>query len=109
MRVKSTDGVVLEVQDRPGLSGCGCDVFPEHTVLICHANGFHGRIFAPVTDALPVEWRRVTFDFRGHGMSSLPSGASLDWGAFAQDVLAVVDALGLRGCTAIGHSLVGAV
>ena len=86
--VPSTDGVTLQVHDH--------GVLPAHsplrtctTVLLAHANGFHGRAFDPVVDALFRGWgggggggdgdggiRIVTFDFRGHGGSTAPAEQS---------------------------------
>jgi pimeloyl-ACP methyl ester carboxylesterase len=76
-------------------------------VLLAHATGFHGRVWAPVARRLVAAGRRVcSFDFRGHGDSDRsPDG--YHWEGFATDVLAVVDALGLAGdpaLLAVGHS-----
>jgi pimeloyl-ACP methyl ester carboxylesterase len=69
-------------------------------VLLAHPTGFHGRIWAPVAARLVAAGRRVwSFDFRGHGDSDTPdpSGDAYTWGGFADDVLAVVDHLGVGG------------
>lgn len=76
-------------------------------VLLAHPTGFHGRIWAPVVERLVAADRAVwSFDFRGHGDSDeSPDGYA--WPYFAQDVLAVVDHLGLGGrrdLVAAGHS-----
>ena len=42
-----------------------------------------------------------------HKRFALPGGADLHWQRMADDVLAVQDALGLRGCLGCGHSLGG--
>jgi pimeloyl-ACP methyl ester carboxylesterase len=78
-----------------------------HPVLLAHPTGFHGLTWAPVAARLVARGRRVwSFDFRGHGDSDrTPDG--YPWSAFADDVLAVVDHLGLRGgptLLACGHS-----
>lgn len=98
-RVPSTDGVVLEVQvhepepEPPsspagGVQGAVQVSGGEHsagerpaasTVLLAHANGFHGRVFDPAVEALMRAGRSagiarvVTFDFRAHGGSTSPA------------------------------------
>lgn len=89
IRVPSTDGVILEVQDH-GLSPPDANDHDRTndrttTILLAHANGFHGRVFDPAVDAL-MRWgksshggggggniRVVTFDFRAHGASTAPT------------------------------------
>jgi pimeloyl-ACP methyl ester carboxylesterase len=93
----STDGVVVVVHD---LGGDG------PPLLLCHATGFHGRVWQPVADRLP---HRHCFapDLRGHG-DTPPGHGDLAWDGFADDVLAVVDVLGLANVLAVGHSKGGA-
>jgi pimeloyl-ACP methyl ester carboxylesterase len=78
-----------------------------HPVLLAHPTGFHGLTWAPVAARLVVRGRRVwSFDFRGHGDSDR-SRDGYHWAEFTDDVLAVVDHLGLRGeatLLACGHS-----
>jgi pimeloyl-ACP methyl ester carboxylesterase len=77
------------------------------SVLLAHPTGFHGLTWAPVAVRLVATGRRVwSFDFRGHGDSDRSPDA-YRWSEFADDVLAVVDHLGLRGEPALlacGHS-----
>jgi len=98
--VESTDGVRLAVHElggaRPG----------ARPLLLCHATGFHGRVWRALAEALP-ERRCIALDFRGFGDSTEPAGA-LSWNGFADDVLAVVDALDLGPVQAVGHSKGGA-
>ncbi|MCZ7528680.1 MAG: alpha/beta hydrolase [Acidimicrobiia bacterium] len=76
-------------------------------VLLSHATGFHGLVWAPVAERLVAAGRRVwSWDFRGHGDSE-PSPAGYDWEGFADDALRVVTHLGLAGepsLLAAGHS-----
>jgi len=79
--------------------------------LLAHPTGFHGRCWAPVAAALVQAGRRVwSLDFRGHGDSDrCPDGYS--WHGFADDILTVVDHLGVRGASGllgVGHSKGGA-
>jgi pimeloyl-ACP methyl ester carboxylesterase len=78
-----------------------------HSVLLAHPTGFHGLTWAPVAARLVARGRRVrSFDFRGHGDSDR-STSGYRWSEFADDVLAVIDDLRLRGeptLLACGHS-----
>jgi pimeloyl-ACP methyl ester carboxylesterase len=79
-------------------------------VLLAHATGFHGRIWAPVAARLVPAGRRVwSFDFRGHGNSDAPApvAGAYTWDGFAADAVAVADHLGVAGDPALlacGHS-----
>ncbi len=97
--VASTDGITIAVHD---LGGDG------PPLLLCHATGFHGRVWLPVARALGPRAHAFAPDLRGHGDSPVPEGFAMDWWGFAHDVLAVVDALGLQGGVAAGHSKGGA-
>jgi len=77
-------------------------------VLLAHATGFHGLVWAPVAERLVAAGPRVwSFDFRGHGDSDRSPGLDYHWDRFAEDILAVVEQLGLAGdprLLAAGHS-----
>lgn len=76
-------------------------------ILFAHATGLHGRCWAPVAARLH-GWRAWALDFRGHGDSSKPRDLDYAWQGFADDVLAVVDRLGLDRPAGVGHSKGGA-
>lgn len=77
-------------------------------LLMCHATGFHGRTWIPTAKRLNGDFHCVAFDFRGHGSSELPDGADLNWSSFAQDLLAVIQAISPdEPVRAVGHSLGG--
>lgn len=102
MLVPSTNGVTLRVHDLGG-----DDASPS--LLLCHATGFHGLVWSPLAAILSERYRVFSLDFRGHGDSSLPTdGRGLRWEGFGDDVLALIDALGLERPFAIGHSKGGA-
>ncbi|MBX3027397.1 alpha/beta hydrolase [bacterium] len=62
--------------------------------LLHHANGFCKGTWAEVADALRDRFRVVALDARGHGDSSRPEGAgAYDWPRFAEDLVAVAEAL----------------
>lgn len=98
-RLASTDGVELALHD---LGGDG------PTVLLCHPTGFHGLVWAPVAAALAPVAHCWALDFRGHGDATLPRGGDMAWRGMADDVLAVVDRLGIGAGLAAGHSMGGA-
>lgn len=86
-------------------------------LLVAHATGFHARCYRSLAAALAGKFRVVGFDCRGHGHSGAPSLDAdgegripgMAWERFADDALAVVDALHLVGATAFGHSCGGTV
>lgn len=98
MKIESTNGVELHVHD---LGGDGPDL------VMAHANGFHGAVWGPMAERL-TGFRRWSVDLRAHGDSVLPPGTPLVWDDFADDVLAVVDGMGLDHPFGVGHSLGGA-
>ena len=98
MRVRSTNHVTLQVHD---LGGDGPDL------LFAHATGFHGRVWEPLARHL-TGFRMWSLDMRAHGDSTAPVDRPLEWEGFADDVLAVVDELGLDHPYGVGHSKGGA-
>ncbi|MEY2475780.1 MAG: hypothetical protein QOG87_1095 [Actinomycetota bacterium] len=98
-RVTTPDGNQVAVHDFGGTGP---------TLLLAHATGFHGRVWAPV--AAQLGFRCVAFDERGHGDSDPAPGGDYDWHGFATDALAVIDGLDLGGpVLAAGHSCGGAL
>jgi pimeloyl-ACP methyl ester carboxylesterase len=77
-------------------------------LLMAHATGFHGRMFAPVAAALSALYRCVAFDERGHGDTPAPDDGVFDWHGFAADALDAIDAAGLERPFGVGHSAGGA-
>ena len=94
------DGVKISYAD---LGGSG------PPLVMVHATGFHGHIWAPVADRLHGDFHCFSLDLRGHGDSGAPPGLNFAWEGFAQDVRSVVEALGLDRPRAVGHSLGGAI
>jgi pimeloyl-ACP methyl ester carboxylesterase len=93
--VTTADGAAITVHD---LGGDGTPL------VLAHATGFHGLTWAPAARHLADVSRSISFDQRGHGLSSLPPGWDFDWEGLATDVLTVVDALGVDRPYAAGHS-----
>jgi pimeloyl-ACP methyl ester carboxylesterase len=92
----AANGTTLAVWDWAG---------PGDTLLLTHANGFHGRCWDQMVALLP-EYRCLAVDLRGHGRSDKPAPPA-DWRAFGEDLAAVAREFGLRGAIGIGHSIGG--
>jgi pimeloyl-ACP methyl ester carboxylesterase len=108
LQVPSTDGVTLALID---LGGDG------PPLLFCHPTGFHGMTWAPLAEHLAGVAHGWALDFRGHGDSTSPASMDFAWDGMADDVLAVIDHLGLADAAegdgtgrvrAVGHSMGGA-
>ena len=76
-------------------------------LLIAHATGFLGTVYAPLAAGLGDHFRVVALDFRGHGWSSRPDNGDFNWDRMTFDLLAVADRLGPPPITGFGHSLGG--
>ena len=96
---RSTDGVEVAVHD---LGGSG------PPLLLAHAAGFCGGAYAPLAAGLASRFHCWAVDLRGHGRTVTPAEVDFAWSGFADDVLAVVDRLGLEGAAGFGHSSGGA-
>ncbi len=88
------------------------DQTSPHTLLIAHANGFHGQMYRAFAQALGDDVRVFALDFRGHGDSDAPADLDgFEWSGMTDDAGAVVEhlnALGMDRLHAFGHSLGGA-
>lgn len=95
------DGLTLALHEHGGAG---------RPTLLCHATGFHGAVWEPLSAALGEGFERWAVDFRGHGASTVPPGQPLDWAAMASDVLTVLDALDVPvgELLGVGHSMGGA-
>ena len=61
--VTAPDGVALAVHEHGG---------DGRPTLLCHATGFHGAVWEPMSSALGEGFERWAIDFRGHGASEVP-------------------------------------
>jgi pimeloyl-ACP methyl ester carboxylesterase len=78
----------------------------EDCIFLSHPTGFLGAVWKPLLvrlRRLGVTSRLVTYDQRGHGLSSKPDD-QYAWERFIEDTIGVMRALGVQGVVAIGHS-----
>lgn len=76
-------------------------------MLLLHALGERGTDWAPVMHRLAESFWVMAVDLRGHGDSSWPGIYSFQ--AMCDDVIDVLDRLGLHTVSLVGHSMGGAV
>jgi pimeloyl-ACP methyl ester carboxylesterase len=73
-------------------------------IVLLHATGFLGRIYAPIASALTRIGHVYSYDQRGHGDSSSAPDGEYDWQRTMDDLAAFIIAMGFRGARAFGHS-----
>ncbi|MEA4811068.1 MAG: alpha/beta hydrolase [Anaerolineaceae bacterium] len=75
-------------------------------ILLLHGLALEGRIWRPMIEAYESQVRFIAPDLRGHGMSSVgeADGSLLQ---IAEDVKALLDALGIEKVCMLGHSMGG--
>jgi pimeloyl-ACP methyl ester carboxylesterase len=76
-------------------------------IVFSHANGFNARTYRSVLAPLAGELRIVAYDLRGHGRSTLPAKVEgrEGWSAFADDVVALTEAVAQGPVVLAGHSM----
>jgi pimeloyl-ACP methyl ester carboxylesterase len=74
-------------------------------VILVH--GYSGRLefMAELADSLMREFRVVALDVRGFGQSDTPDGAPFYGNPMADDVIGLLDHLGIRRAHLVGHSM----
>ena len=96
----SSDGVELAIHD---LGGEG------PPLLFVHATGFHGRCYTRIAEQLGDIRHCWAPDLRAHGDSTIPADDRFHWSGMADDLCAVLDALGIdEPVDFVGHSMGGA-
>lgn len=79
-----------------------------HPVVFANSLGTDLRLWDAVIPLLPQGLRVIRFDKRGHGLSSCPPGPySID--DLVTDTVALLDHLGIAGCTFVGLSVGGMI
>jgi pimeloyl-ACP methyl ester carboxylesterase len=77
-------------------------------LLLIHGLGSSGRDWEKQIDSFAKEFRVITFDLRGHGLSGKPPGP-YSIGMFANDTLALIAALKIAPLHMVGISMGGMV
>jgi pimeloyl-ACP methyl ester carboxylesterase len=72
-------------------------------LLLVHGTGMVAQVWSPVAAELQDSFRVLALDRRGHGESDKPE-TGYQRTDIAADIGGVIDALGIEGCAAIGHS-----
>ncbi len=98
-RVRSADGVEIAYAERAG---------GPLAIVFVHGGLADRTFWAPQFAGLPKEYRLVALDLAGHGASGR-GRARWTMAAWAEDVRAVADALGLKRMVLVGNSLGGPV
>lgn len=82
---------------------------PERAVdiLFLHANGFNAMTYRQLLAPLAAEgFHTMAIDQRGHGLSRLSTGIEgHSWMQYADDLIALIDALGVMPRVLAGHSM----
>ncbi len=74
-------------------------------IIVLHATGFLGRIYAPIASALTRIGHVYSYDQRGHGDSSPAPDGQYDWQRTMDDLAGFIIAMGFGGgVRAFGHS-----
>lgn len=99
----SADGLTLRFRDYQGSA--------ERPPVLCIPGLTRNcRDFEPIADAFAGEWRIICPDLRGRGMSDYArDSASYQPRQYADDIVALLDHLGLEQVVAVGTSLGGIV
>jgi pimeloyl-ACP methyl ester carboxylesterase len=77
-------------------------------VVLLHGFPLSGTIWQSQLQALSDQFRVIAPDLRGHGQSPAPPGV-YEMETLARDVLALLDALGVKRAVILGHSMGGYV
>lgn len=76
-------------------------------VVFVHSFSGNSTHWTPQLSHPRARRRATAFDLRGHGKSAAPANGDYRIEAFAEDIGAVADALGLQRFVIVGHSLGG--
>ena len=110
--IPTLPGITSQMIQTPRLAvhtlSCGPD--DGVPVLFVHGNGASATFWEETMLALPAGLRAIAPDLRGYGDTEpLPVDATLGLGDMVDDLLAMIDALGLAAFHVAGHSMGGGV
>ncbi len=75
-------------------------------ILFLHANGFNAMTYRHMLAPPGTDLRVLAVDLRGHGRSGLPAReAGHSWQVYADDLVALLEALGETPAVLAGHSM----
>lgn len=77
-------------------------------IVFCNSLGTDTRIWGAVVDELAADYRLVTYDKRGHGLTSVPRGP-YSIAELSGDLLELVDTLGIDRFALVGISVGGLI
>ena len=84
------------------------DTRTRHAVIMLHGYTETCEVWSDVAGDLAREFRVIALDQRGHGKTDRASDHDYTRATQVEDLEAIIEALGLRSVTLIGHSLGGA-
>lgn len=73
-------------------------------IIVLHATGFLGRIYAPIARALTSIGHVYSYDQRGHGDSGPSPDGEYNWQRTMDDLAGFIAAMGFRSVRGFGHS-----
>src|SRR5262249_25240911 len=73
-------------------------------IVLLHATGFLGRIYAPIAEALTHIGHVYGYDQRGHGDSGQSPDGEYNWHRTMEDLEGFIVAKGFRAVRGFGHS-----
>lgn len=75
-------------------------------IIFTHGHSMYHKQWAPQVEVLSKYYQTITWDVRGHGNSSLPSG-KVDPEDFSKDLISILDYLGIESAILCGLSMGG--
>ena len=84
------------------------DTRTRHAVLMLHGYAETSEAWSEIAQDLAREFRVIAIDQRGHGQTDRASDHDYTRATQMEDLEAIVESLGLRSVTLIGHSMGGA-
>lgn len=110
--IPTLPGITSQMIQTPRLAVHALSCGPDDgvPVLFVHGNGASATFWEETMLALPAGLRAIAPDLRGYGDTEpLPVDATLGLGDMVDDLLAMIDALGLTAWHVAGHSMGGGV